>query len=124
MHYLFPTRLGNSGKPAGARTRRARPGRRRSDEAVLAAIALGELGQRLTRDQGLEVLAPLVLGERRLVLEDFVEEKLLGLARRLVDLERSYARLAPGLRQEAPDDIDQRLGLAGLGLPEGRHDEA
>jgi hypothetical protein len=41
---------------------------------VLAALALGELGQRLARDQGLEVLALLVLGERRLVLEDLVEE--------------------------------------------------
>src|SRR5437899_11318301 len=100
------------------------PQRRRLDEAMLAALALGELGQRLARDQGLEVLALLMLGESRLILENLVEEELLGLARRLVDLERLDARLTLGLRQEAPDDVDQRLGLARLRLPEGGDDEA
>ena len=47
-----------------------------------------------------------MLGESRLILENLVEEELLGLARRLVDLERLDARLTLGLRQEAPDDVD------------------
>src|SRR5947207_1754189 len=90
---------------------------------MLAALALGELGHRLTCDQGLEVLALLVFGERRVVLEDLVEEELVRLARRLVNLERRHTRLALGLRQELPDDIDQCLGLTGLRLPERGDDE-
>ena len=61
---------------------------------MLSALALGELGQRLSRNQRLEVVGLLMVGERRLVPEDLVEEELLGLGQRLVDLER----LTPGSR--------------------------
>src|SRR5215831_4082295 len=85
----------------------------RLHEAMLAALALGELGQRLSRDQGLEVLAPLVLGERRLVAEDLVEEELLGLVQRLVDLKSLHPGLALGLRQELAQDLHHVGDLTG-----------
>src|ERR1700674_3312375 len=94
-----------------------------SNEPVLRAPALGDLAQRLPRDQRLEVVVLLVLGKRRLVLEDLVEEELLRLAERLVDLEGLHTRLALSLRQEALQDLDHGIDLAGLGFPEGRDDE-
>src|SRR6266849_367365 len=95
------------------RGRRGRLSKRsRSHEPVLRALALDELGQRLPRDQRLEVVVLLVLGKRRLILEDLVEEELLRLAERLVDLERLDARLALGLRQEALQDLDHGVDLA------------
>jgi hypothetical protein len=69
------------------------------------------------------VIGLLMVGEGRLVLEDLVEEELVRLARRLVDLERPYARLALGLRQELADDCLHGIDLVGLGLPEGGDDE-
>src|SRR5262245_61517127 len=98
----------------------ARP---RLHEAVLGALALGQLGQRLARDQGLEVLALLMIGERRLVAEDLVEEELLGLGERLMDLESFYARLALGLRQELAQDLDHVGNLGRLGFPESGNDQ-
>src|SRR5262245_64145101 len=95
----------------------------RLHEAVLGALALGQLGQRLARDQGLEVLALLMIGERRLVAEDLVEEELLGLGERLMDLESFYARLALGLRQELAQDLDHVGNLGRLGFPEGGDDQ-
>ena len=65
----------------------------------------------------------LVGSERGLILEDFVEEELLRLGQRLVDLEGLHAGLALGLRQEALQDLDHGIDLAGLGFPEGRDDE-
>src|SRR6266851_3270037 len=90
---------------------------------MLRALALGELGQRLACDQRLEVVGLLMLGEGRFVLEDLVEEELLRLGQRLVNLERFYARLALGLRQELAQDLDHGIDLGGLGFPEGRDDE-
>src|SRR5258707_6987 len=89
----------------------------------LGPIPLGERGQRLARDQRLEVVVMLVLGERRLILEDLVEEELLRLGQRLVDLESLHPGFALGLRQEALQDLDHGIDLAGLGFPEGRDDE-
>src|SRR6185437_15014482 len=57
-------------------------------ELVLRPLPLGEPRQRLLEDQGLEVRRLAVLGERRLVLEDLVEEELRRVLERLVDLER------------------------------------
>src|SRR3990167_10717710 len=94
-----------------------------SDELVLSALALGELRYRLSDDQRLEVLALLVLGECGLILEDFIEEELRRLGERLVDLEGLYARLALGLRQEFPDDADQRVDLLRPGFPKSRADQ-
>src|SRR5262245_27291932 len=97
--------------------------RNASDEAMLRALALGELRHRLLEDKALEVLGLRMLGERRLVAEHLVEEELRRLGRRLVDLESQHAGLGLGLRQEFLDDADQRVDLAGLGFPESGDDE-
>src|SRR5215472_304421 len=119
-----PARRGSRQRSASSTSPRNAPMAREGlHEAVLGALALGELGQRLAGDQGLEVLALLVIGERRLVAEDLVEEELLGLGERLVDLERLDARLALGLRQELAQDPDHVGNFGRLGFPEGSDDE-
>src|SRR5438874_13603609 len=56
-----------------------------SDDRVLGAVAFRELGQRLFRDQCLEMWGFLMSLECFLVLEHFVEEEFGGLRSRLVD---------------------------------------
>ena len=86
-------------------------------------LALGELRHGLLEDQRLEVRGLAVLGEGRLVLEDFVEEELRRLGERLVDLEGEHAGLGLGLRQELADDVDERIDFVGPGFPERGDDE-
>ena len=61
--------------------------------------------------------------EGRLVTEHLVEEELLRLGQRLVDLEGLHAGLALGLRQELAQDAADFLHLPRVDLPECRDDE-
>src|SRR5690348_15717167 len=88
---------------------------------MLPAFAFGKLRQRLSLNQGLEMLALLMRAESRFISEDFIEKELLGLRQRLMDLEGLDAWFPLRLRQEAPQDVQYRIDLATLGFPEGRH---
>ena len=94
-----------------------------SDEAMLAAFAFGKLRQRLSLDQGLEMLALLMCAEGRFIAEDFIEKELLGLRQRLMDLEGFDAWFPLRLRQEALQDLQYGIDLARFGFPEGRDHE-
>src|SRR3954453_6383020 len=98
--------------------------RQSGHEPVLCTLPPGEPRHRLLEDQGLKVRRVGMLGERRLVPEDLVEEELRRLGQRLMDLEGEHAGLGLRLRQELADDALQRLDLLRLGFPERGDDQA
>ncbi|MDQ8728622.1 hypothetical protein RCO31_12935 [Bradyrhizobium sp. LHD-71] len=89
----------------------------------LHTLALGEFRKGLPLDDRLEVLGLLVIGERRFIRKDFVEEKFARLGRVLMNLKLPYAGLLLSLRKEAAKQIRNDGLLTWMSFPERSYHE-
>src|SRR6185437_3407141 len=93
------------------------------DEPELGAFAFRQFRNRLGDDDVLEVPGLLVLGERILAGEHFIEEEFVRSGRVLVNLEFLHARLLLRFGQKLLQQSGDRAFLARIDLPERGHDQ-